>query len=172
MIKASIILAKNLAPAKIHLYVGGARIPAHNDYWEELQALIKSANDLISVTFCDFVTDVPSFFASLDVYVLASRSEGCPNTILEAMAAGLPVITTDVGCARDLIGANSDAPAAIMVPKDAPEAMAEGLLNIANDRRLASLLAERGKERVKARYTLDHYAHEHAEIFDKLLRHK
>ena len=47
---------------------------------------------------------MPDYYAQIDVYVCASKEEGTPNPILEAMACGVPVISTDVGVVRQLFG--------------------------------------------------------------------
>ena len=59
-----------------------------------------------------------------DCLCLSSRSEGMPNVVLEALASGTPVVATDVGACRDLLGAE---PAARLVPPESPAALAQGL---------------------------------------------
>lgn len=48
--------------------------------------------------------DMPNYYNNIDIYVCASRTEGTPNTILEAMACGVPVISTDVGIVPEVFG--------------------------------------------------------------------
>ena len=62
--------------------------------------------------------------AALDVFVLPSQSEGLNNTILEAMAAGLPVVATRVGGADEMV---IDGGTGLLVPPGSPEKMADAL---------------------------------------------
>jgi len=57
------------------------------------------------VVFRGWSLDVPAFFARLDAFVLCSLSEGLPLTLIEAMAAGLPVVGTDVGAIPEMLEA-------------------------------------------------------------------
>ena len=56
------------------------------------------------VIFCGWIRDLPEVYADLDVLVLTSINEGTPVSIIEAMASSVPVISTDAGGVRDLIG--------------------------------------------------------------------
>jgi glycosyltransferase involved in cell wall biosynthesis len=79
------------------------------------------------VIFCGMRRDVPYVLASVDVAVLSSFSESFSNAVLEYMAAGLPVVTTEVGGARELIenGVNG-----FVVPVGDEDALASGILKI------------------------------------------
>jgi len=56
------------------------------------------------VIFCGWARDLPEVYADLDILVLTSINEGTPVSIIEAMASSVPVISTDAGGVRDLIG--------------------------------------------------------------------
>ena len=84
--------------------------------------------------------------AEADVFLLASHAEGMPNAVLEAMAAGLPVVATGVGAVPEML------PDGVLVPVGDPGAIARVLLELAGDpeRRLA--LGRRNRERVETLY--------------------
>ena len=79
-----------------------------------------------AVTFAGYAphAETADFYRAADVFALSSDFDNSPNVVLEAMATGLPVVTTDVGGVRELVGDRTGAsPGAIVVPKD-PAAMA------------------------------------------------
>jgi glycosyltransferase involved in cell wall biosynthesis len=94
-------------------------------------------------------TDVRPYLAMCDVYVLPSYREGTPRTVLEAMATGRPIITTDApGCRETTLDGDNG----LLVPiKDAP-ALAEAMARLADDRALRERMANRSYEIAKERY--------------------
>lgn len=80
------------------------------------RAALRAAAEGLPVTFLGEVDDVAPVLADLDVFCLASRAEGLPLALLEAMAAGLPCVATDVGDVRRAVG---DA-AVVVPPEDLP----------------------------------------------------
>jgi len=72
--------------------------------------------------------EVGTLYPALDAYLVSSRQEGGPNAILESMAMGVPLVSTPVGQATDLI---RDGENALLVPKEDSQAMGEALLQIA-----------------------------------------
>jgi glycosyltransferase involved in cell wall biosynthesis len=95
--------------------------------------------------------DVPQCLAAMDVFCLHSRNEGFPNVLAEAMAMGLPCVTTDVGDAAMLI---SDV--GIVVPRENPERLAKAIEELM---RLSPLerktLGARAKARIQDRYSIE-----------------
>ncbi|NLS07795.1 glycosyltransferase [Rhizobium sp. P32RR-XVIII] len=75
-----------------------------------------------SVEMLDEIEDMASFYQSIDILALSSRTEGFPNVLAEAMSYGLPVVTTDVGDAASLIGDGG-----LAVPPRDPAALAAGI---------------------------------------------
>jgi len=95
--------------------------------------------------------DVPEVMRSLDCFVLPSLAEGISNTILEAMATGLPVVATDVGGNAELV---EHGRTGLVVPSNQPEAMAEALLELAGDSARAASMALAGRQAVAQRFSL------------------
>ena len=103
---------------------------------DELEAISLELGLGDQVRFLGFVEDMASFYAALDLFVLPSLSEGMPLALLEAMAAGVPIVATRTGGIKDLIltaedVVNSDS--ARLVPPGDPLAMAtciQGLYSV------------------------------------------
>lgn len=102
--------------------------------------------------------DVPAMLRALDVFVLPSLSEGISNTILEAMASGVPVVATDVGGNPELV---AEGETGSLVPRSDPDALARALLDqvrqpavrLAQGRRALQVIQERfGLPVMVARY--------------------
>lgn len=75
--------------------------------------------------------DVPALLAGCDVFVHPSRADGLPSAVLEAMAAGRPVVATRIPGVEEALGSGEDAPAAgWIVPPDDPEALATALREV------------------------------------------
>jgi glycosyltransferase involved in cell wall biosynthesis len=87
--------------------------------------------------------DCRAFMESLDVFVMPSFSEGTPNSVVEAMACGKPIIASEVGGIPDMIGTESG----IVVPPGDMEALAAAMLRLARDEDLRSKMGAAAKER-------------------------
>lgn len=109
--------------------------------------------------------DAPQCLAAMDVFCLHSRTEGFPNVLAEAMAMGLPCITTDVGDAAMLL-----ADTGVVVPKENSAALAQGverLLALGQDARHA--LGMRAKARVEAEFSMVRARNRFEEIYRQVL---
>ncbi len=96
--------------------------------------------------------DVPALLKAADVFVLPSRTEGLPNALLEAMAAGCAVVTTDVPGCRDLIEHQETG---LVVPYGDTPALADAIRRLLTDRPLASGLSRRAAEVVEKSWHID-----------------
>lgn len=112
---------------------------------------------------CDNVANL--LFAS-DVGVLSSKAEGFANAILEYMAAGLPVVATDVGGAREAIAENETG---YVVPPGDDEKMADRIIDLLNSPEHARAMGERGRLIVAKKFSCDHHLQNTLELYDELL---
>lgn len=83
--------------------------------------------------------DVPALLKTADLFLFCSRTEGLPNALMEAMAAGVPVVATDVPGCRDLITSGETG---LLVPSGSIESIARAVLHLLEDRRRARSLSE------------------------------
>lgn len=121
----------------------------HDGAYESLALLTSELKIDDSVRFTGPVSDVSGLMGAVDLAVFSSRSEGCPNAVLESMAAGLPVVGTDIAGIREVVG-----PAGarfLAAPGDA-DGLAGALLALANDRSLCAEIGEKNRERVRNNY--------------------
>ncbi len=98
------------------------------------------------IWFTGHQSDVRQFFERADILTLPSWSEGSPNVILEAMAAGIPVVATRVGGIPDLV---SDGQTGYLVEAGDEDALVERLRQLIGDRELRERLGAAGREKVK-----------------------
>lgn len=118
------------------------------------------------VTFLGFRKDVPDLLAGVDFFVLPSRMEGLPLSILEAMARGLPVVVTPVGGVPEVV---TDSVHGILVPVDDPRALAEAIGRLAESPELCKRLGEEGKRRVEEDFSFDRMAEKYEDLYMRVL---
>jgi glycosyltransferase involved in cell wall biosynthesis len=113
-------------------------------------------------------------YPQLDVLVLTSLSEGQPLVILEGQAAGLPVVSTDVGACRELLEGRdaTDAslgPSGIVTRVANPDDTAEALVRLAREPRLRLTMGMRGKERVSRFYQLRDVVARYDALYERMV---
>ena len=114
-------------------------------------------------------SDVPDLLAASDLFVLSSRQEGFPITILEAMAAGKPVVATDVGgCAEAVVHGETG----LIVPPEDPAALANAILYLLQNPEQARRMGEAGRKRVEEHFTVDAMVRKHIELYERLIAEK
>jgi glycosyltransferase involved in cell wall biosynthesis len=118
------------------------------------------------VRFLGFRTDVAACLRATDLFVISSTTEGLPVSLLEAMAAGLPVVSTAVGGIPDALG---EPPGGILVPPGDPERLADALASAALDPELRARLGARSLQNVQ-RFSLSAFVRRYSELYTTLLR--
>jgi glycosyltransferase involved in cell wall biosynthesis len=104
------------------------------------------------VEFVGARNDVAAQLHQLDLFVLPSLWEGLPYALLEAMAAGLPVVATDVDGVREII---ADGREGIIVPPRNAHAIAVAIIDLVSNAARRASLGATGAQGVKARFSLD-----------------
>lgn len=111
-------------------------------------------------------SDVPALLRSADVFVLGSLREGISNTILEAMASGLPVVATDTGGNAELIAAGQTG--ALVPPGDA-KALAAAIASYGCDPELRVLHGSRARARAVERFSIAAMLNGYRNLYDQYL---
>jgi len=111
----------------------------------QLEALAHDLGIGDAVIWTGFRKDIPRLLAAMDIYVMSSMNEGLSLSILEAMAAGKPVVITDVGGARELV---KDHETGLLIPPGSAEEIAVALLTLLEEPAKTLELARKGREYV------------------------
>ncbi len=136
----------------------------------ERGALARQAAELgISdkVVLAGFQRHMAPYFAMARILALPSHSEGSPNVILEAMAAGLPIAATSVGGVPEIL-VNRET--GLLVPASDPEAMAGAIRELLTDAELSGRLGETALKQVRTAYTRESYQRRLVSFYQDTLR--
>jgi glycosyltransferase involved in cell wall biosynthesis len=118
------------------------------------------------VHFAGFQPDVRPYYAIANVFVLPSHSEGSPNVLLEAMAAGVPMVATAVGGLPEVL---SDEVNALLVPKQDVAELAKAITRLLDDAQLRRHLVEQGHV-VVAQHSPQSYFRALSGLFEEVMR--
>lgn len=132
----------------------------------DCETILREGNALDLAWLPGLRTDVAKCLQAFDVFVLPSIAEGISNTILEAMASGLPVIATAVGGNPELV---VDGQTGTLVPASDPAAMAAAMRRYLDDRGLISRQGAEGRRVATARFALDAMVAAYVSVYDAVL---
>lgn len=122
-----------------------------------------------NISFLGSRSDVASLMSASDVGLLSSHQEGFSNTILEAMAAGLPMIVTNVGGNAEAV---VDGETGLVVPPHDPGSFAEAIVRVARDPSLRERYGAAGRKRVEALFLLDTCVARYESLYRGLMQGK
>jgi glycosyltransferase involved in cell wall biosynthesis len=129
---------------------------------DRLVARVEARGVTHAVTFSGHCDDVPAKLAAADIFVLPSRSEAFPNALLEAMAAGLPVVASGVGGILELV---TDGRTGLLMPPGEPDALADRLIRLMSTPSLAQALGESARDAAQAGYSFDRMVHAFEQVY-------
>lgn len=155
LVDAAAILARRGRPCTVALAGDG---PERGNLEARARALD------VDVRLLGARTDVWPLLAAADVVVLPSLAEGMSNAIMEAMAAGRPVVATDVGGAAELLDDRG-----ILVPPEDPVALGDGILRVLDDPELAAGLGTAARAWARKNLDLDVMVDDHLALYRRLL---
>ena len=127
-----------------------------------LESLIKSNGLTAHVVLHGREPQARRLNAAFDIVALTSRTEGLPNAVLEAEAAGLPVVATDVGGMREVV---VDGTTGLLVPFGDRPALARSLLRLISDPGLRARMGQAGVKHVQAAFGMDRFVREFADLY-------
>lgn len=131
-----------------------------------LEAQARALGVADRVVFLGQRHDIPALLASCDLFVLPSLFEGLPLGVLEAMAAGVPIVASDVGGVGEAVTNNTSG---LLVPPCDPAALADAVTTLLHDQALAQRLAIAARMRVRTEFEVDTMVRRVTGIYDEVL---
>jgi glycosyltransferase involved in cell wall biosynthesis len=163
LLRAFAVLAKD-EPRRCMLVIVGDGPERKN-----LENLAQELRIAECTRFAGHVADPSLFYAAADVLAIPSLSEGAPYALLEALAAGLPVVATAVGGIPEMV---SDGINAVLVPPRKPETLASAIAGLLHDPDLAGHLVAAGKRRVAGEFASQVRADRLLGLYSEVIRQR
>jgi glycosyltransferase involved in cell wall biosynthesis len=118
----------------------------------EIREIVQQQKLDSHVRFLGLRTDIARLLSAADLVLLTSVSEGIPLTLIEAMAMGLPVVSTRVGGVQEVV---EEGKTGMLAPRGEDAALAEGVLRLAHDPALRDQMGELGRQRARTLFSDD-----------------
>ncbi len=134
-----------------------------------LEARVDALGLRDAVRFLGWRADLDRLYADLDVVVLTSRNEGSPVALIEAMAAGVPVVSTAVGGVPDVV---AHGVSGLLAPMDDAAAIADHAVALLRDRARGAAMGRAGQARVVATYSADRLVADIEALYTQLLERR
>jgi len=142
-----------------------------------LEKYVKKFNLNHHFLFAGWQKDMPSIYQCLDMVVLTSLNEGTPVSLIESMASGTPVVSTEVGGVRDLFGREMDgktldfkiAEYGILIPSNSPQSLAQAISFVKDNQPTIRDMAKKAKSFVLERYTRERLIKDMEHLYSELI---
>ncbi len=145
LIKAIYLLIRKAVPVKCF-------IAGRGELKSQLELLISKLGLERNVMLLGYRSDIPFLLAASDIFCMPSINEALGYSLLEAMAAGIPVIASNVGGIPEVV---TDGKEGILVPPKAPEELAKAIQSLVHDPKSRVRMGLNGKRRVQANFSLE-----------------
>jgi glycosyltransferase involved in cell wall biosynthesis len=134
---------------------------------QTLESYAESLGLKRAAIFTGFRLDVPSLLRETSISVLPSLSEGLSNVLIESMAAGVPVVTTQVGGNSEVI---RNGVTGLLVPPRNSAELSRAILQLLNDPEMAECMGKVGILHIRQRFSIDRAVHETEQLYTALLQ--
>lgn len=161
LLQAFAKVSEELASVKL-LIVGRGSMLESDDTEDDLRLFVDKHRLAERVLFLGYRTDIAGLLQVMDIFCLTSLREGLPISLMEAMAAGLPVVGTNVQGIRDVITPNVDG---ILVELGDVTALKIALIGLIGDEQQRNDLGRAGHKKVVQKYSLQRCVHEYEQLF-------
>jgi glycosyltransferase involved in cell wall biosynthesis len=155
-------LVGRVPTARLVLIGGGPTRPA-------IEARIAALGVDDRVTLTGDVVDARPLFPALDLFVSASVAEGLPNSVLEAAAAGVPIVATAAGGTGEIV---EDGRTGVLVPVEDDAALRAGIIRLADDPGLRARLGAAARDHAAAAFGVDRFVRETADLYEEMALRK
>jgi glycosyltransferase involved in cell wall biosynthesis len=132
----------------------------------QAQALAAELGVAQHVRFLGVRADVPRLMAAADLFLLTSLSEGVSVTLLEAMAAGLPIVATDVGGNSEVVVHGQTG---LLAPRGNAAALAQHIATLLGDAARRNAMGHAGRERLLAQFSQQQMHDQYTRIYTQML---
>jgi glycosyltransferase involved in cell wall biosynthesis len=141
-------------------------LAGEGEQFDHLKNLANELNVHEKVTFLGVRNDLPDLLSAADSILMPSLNEGFPRTAIEAMAAGKPIIATNVGGTPEAI---IDGETGILVPSKDIESMTSALVNMVDNPEYQVQLGTAGRKRAVQNYSVENYVSRLDDLYRQLL---
>jgi glycosyltransferase involved in cell wall biosynthesis len=164
-IQAAALVHRRIPEAKFQIV--GAALFDEKEYQAEIHALAEKLDVLGYVEFAGFRNNIPQYMTTIDLLVHASiTGEPFGQVIIEAMAAGKPVVATNGGGVPEIVVQGQTG---YLVPMADAAAMADAICNVLGDREAARRMGEDGRRRFLDQFTIAHTVEKVQKVYDRIL---
>lgn len=132
----------------------------------QLVQLTKHLGIESAVVFCGWAKESLEFISILDVFVLASRWEGMPNAVMEAMISKKPVIASTVGGVTDLIQSGTEG---LLIESENVKQCSDAMIQLIQDSKLRGKIAESAYEKIKRDYSMDQMISSYKKLYESIV---
>jgi phosphatidylinositol alpha-1,6-mannosyltransferase len=156
-------------PQALFILVGGTpSFLASGIYWNTLRDIVAQSGVSERVKFVGTVPydEVVSYYRAADLFVLPTLYEGLPKVVLEAMACGLPVVTTRVSGNTDAV---VDGETGVLVDPRSVEQLRDAMLSVLSDPGMMRRMSAKGRGRAEEMFTWERAAREVSQVYSELL---